>query len=335
MSMNYFMENECDQFKFYQLPKELYTLKKYKNLSNDACVLYAMLRDRLQVSVKNGWTDEEGRVYFIFSRAEAALMIRKTKKSVIKYFNELINVDLLEEKIIGDGRAYRLYLGKIQNNGDYIPEIKAKKERIKEDIKVKEKIKNKENTSKNDTGVKITPVKNLHGEGGVKITPRGVENLHPSNTNISNTKYIKKEKKKKSNFDLILDKYTENKELKETILDFIKYRKSIKKNLTDRALTLTLKKLDSFTSDDEIKIEIINNAIMQGWLTVYNLKADRLKEIENEKEQKAKKENKTEKIIYIDSLDEIEFYAKNLKGFKYLYDGKIYDENAKFVRNRE
>ena len=59
------------------------------------------------------------------------------------------------------------------------------------------------------------------------------------------------------------------------------------------------------------------------------------KEIENEKEQKAKKENKTEKIIYIDSLDEIEFYAKNLKGFKYLYDGKIYDENAKFVRNRE
>ena len=74
---------------------------------------------------------------------------------------------------------------------------------------------------------------------------------------------------------------------------------------------------------------------MQGWLTVYNLKADRLKEIENEKEQKAKKENKTEKIIYIDSLDEIEFYAKNLKGFKYLYDGKIYDENAKFVRNRE
>ena len=157
MAMNYFNEYDCDQFKFYQLPKELYTLKKYKNLSNDACVLYAMLRDRLQVSRKNGWIDEEGRVYFIFSRAEAALMIRKTKKSVIKYFNELINVDLLEEKIIEDGRAYRLYLGKIQNNGDYIPEIKAKKERIKEDIKVKEKIKNKENTSKNDTGVKITP----------------------------------------------------------------------------------------------------------------------------------------------------------------------------------
>ena len=333
--MNYFNEYDCDQFKFYQLPKELYELEKYKDLSNDACVLYAMLRDRLQVSRKNGWIDEEGRVYFIFSRAEAALMIRKSKNSIIKYFNELTKADLLEEREIEKGGAYRLYLGKIQNDGNYIPEIKAKKERIKEDIKVKEQSKNKKNTPKNDTGAKFTLVQNLNGEGGSNFGKGGVQKLHPSNTNISNTKYIKKEKKKKSNFDLILDKYTENKELKETILDFIKYRKSIKKNLTDRALTLTLKKLDSFTSHDEIKIEIINNAIMQGWLTVYNLKADRLKEIENEKEQKAKKENKTEKIIYIDSLDEIEFYAKNLKGFKYLYDGKIYDENAKFVRNRE
>jgi hypothetical protein len=274
MAMNYFNEYDCDQFKFYQLPKELYTLKKYKNLSNDACVLYAMLRDRLQVSRKNGWIDEEGRVYFIFSRAEAALMIRKTKKSVIKYFNELINVDLLEEKIIEDGRAYRLYLGKIQNNGDYIPEIKAKKERIKEDIKVKEKIKNKENTSKNDTGVKITPVKNLHGEGGVKITPRGVENLHPSNTNISNTEYIKKEKKKKSNFDKTIENYTDSEELREAILEFIKFRKGIKSSLTDRALTLLLRNLDKFAKNDNEKIEIINQSILNGWKGIFPLKID-------------------------------------------------------------
>lgn len=316
MSMNYFMENECDQFKFYQLPKELYELKKYETLSNDACVLYAMLRDRLQVSVKNGWVDEEGRVYFIYTREEAAIMIRKTERTIRKYFNELVEVNLLEEKI--DGRTYKLYLGKIQNNGKYIENIEKLKQK-REEKRLKK------------IGEKISPIKKT-GEKFSPIKAEKGKKFPPSNTEYnSNTEYIKKEKKKKSNFDLILDKYTENKELKETILDFIKYRKSIKKNLTDRALTLTLKKLDSFTSDDEIKIEIINNAIMQGWLTVYNLKADRLKEIE----QKAKKENKTEKIIYIDSLDEIEFYAKNLKGFKYLYDGKIYDENAKFVRNRE
>ena len=319
MAMNYFNEYDCDQFKFYQLPKELYELEKYKDLSNDACVLYAMLRDRLQVSVKNGWVDEEGRVYFIYTREEAAIMIRKTERTIRKYFNELVEVNLLEEKI--DGRTYKLYLGKIQNDGKYIENIEKLKQK-REEKRLKK------------IGEKISPIKKT-GEKFSPIKAEKGKKFPPSNTEYnSNTEYIKKEKKK-SNFDLILDEYTDNKELKETILDFIKYRKSIRKNLTDRALTLTLKKLDNFTSDDEIKIEILNNSIMQGWLTVYNLKADRLKEIENEKEQKAKKENKIEKIIYIDSLDEIEFYAKNLKGFKYLYDGKIYDENAKFVRNRE
>ena len=274
MTMNYFMENECDQFKFYQLPKELYELEKYKDLSNDACVLYAMLRDRLQVSLKNGWVDEEGRVYFIFSRAEAALMIRKSKNSIIKYFSELTKVDLLEEREIEKGGAYRLYLGKIQNDGDYIPEIKAKKERIKEDIKVKEQSKNKKNTLKNDTGAKFTPVQNLNGEGGSNFGKGGVQKLHPSNTNISNTKYIKKEKKKKSNFDKTIENYTDNEELREAILEFIKFRKGIKSSLTDRALTLLLRNLDKFAKNDNEKIEIINQSILNGWKGIFPLKID-------------------------------------------------------------
>jgi hypothetical protein len=273
MAMNYFMENECDQFKFYQLPKELYELKRYETLSNDACVLYAMLRDRLQVSRKNGWIDEEGRVYFIFSRAEAALMIRKSKNSIIKYFNELTKADLLEEREIEKGGAYRLYLGKIQNDGDYIPEIKAKKERIKEDIKVKEQSKNKKNTLKNDTGAKFTPVQNLNGEGGSNFGKGGVQKLHPSNTNISNTN-IKKEKKRKSNFDKTIENYTDNEELREAILEFIKFRKGIKSILTDRALTLLLRNLDKFAKNDNEKIEIINQSILNGWKGIFPLKID-------------------------------------------------------------
>ena len=271
--MNYFNEYDCDQFKFYQLPKELYELEKYKNLSNDACVLYAMLRDRLQVSRKNGWIDEEGRVYFIFSRAEAALMIRKSKNSIIKYFSELTKVDLLEEREIEKGGAYRLYLGKIQNDGDYIPEIKAKKERIKEDIKVKEQSKNKKNTLKNDTGAKFTPVQNLNGEGGSNFGKGGVQKLHPSNTNISNTN-IKKEKKKKSNFDKTIENYTDSEELREAILEFIKFRKGIKSSLTDRALTLLLRNLDKFAKNDNEKIEIINQSILNGWKGIFPLKID-------------------------------------------------------------
>ncbi len=259
MSMNYFMENECDQFKFYQLPKELYELKKYETLSNDACVLYAMLRDRLQVSVKNGWVDEEGRVYFIYTREEAAIMIRKTERTIRKYFNELVEVNLLEEKI--DGRTYKLYLGKIQNNGKYIENIEKLKQK-REEKRLKK------------IGEKISPIKKT-GEKFSPIKAEKGKKFPPSNTEYnSNTEYIKKEKKKKSNFDKTIENYTDSEELREAILEFIKFRKGIKSSLTDRALTLLLRNLDKFAKNDNEKIEIINQSILNGWKGIFPLKID-------------------------------------------------------------
>lgn len=259
MSMNYFMENECDQFKFYQLPKELYELKKYEILSNDACVLYAMLRDRLQVSVKNGWVDEEGRVYFIYTREEAAIMIRKTERTIRKYFNELVEVNLLEEKI--DGRTYKLYLGKIQNNGKYIENIEKLKQK-REEKRLKK------------IGEKISPIKKT-GEKFSPIKAEKGKKFPPSNTEYnSNTEYIKKEKKKKSNFDKTIENYTNSEELREAILEFIKFRKGIKSSLTDRALTLLLRNLDKFAKNDNEKIEIINQSILNGWKGIFPLKID-------------------------------------------------------------
>ena len=259
MSMNYFMENECDQFKFYQLPKELYELKKYETLSNDACVLYAMLRDRLQVSVKNGWVDEEGRVYFIYTREEAGIMIRKTERTIRKYFNELVEVNLLEEKI--DGRTYKLYLGKIQNNGKYIENIEKLKQK-REEKRLKK------------IGEKISPIKKT-GEKFSPIKAEKGKKFPPSNTEYnSNTEYIKKEKKKKSNFDKTIENYTNSEELREAILEFIKFRKGIKSSLTDRALTLLLRNLDKFAKNDNEKIEIINQSILNGWKGIFPLKID-------------------------------------------------------------
>lgn len=257
--MNYFNEYDCDQFKFYQLPKELYELEKYKDLSNDACVLYAMLRDRLQVSVKNGWVDEEGRVYFIYTREEAAIMIRKTERTIRKYFNELVEVNLLEEKI--DGRTYKLYLGKIQNNGKYIENIEKLKQK-REEKRLKK------------IGEKISPIKKT-GEKFSPIKAEKGKKFPPSNTEYnSNTEYIKKEKKKKSNFDKTIENYTDNEELREAILEFIKFRKGIKSILTDRALTLLLRNLDKFAKNDNEKIEIINQSILNGWKGIFPLKID-------------------------------------------------------------
>lgn len=96
---------------------------------------------------------------------------------------------------------------------------------------------------------------------------------------------IKKEKdKKKTTFDKLIDEHTSNVELKETLIDFIIMRKTIKKPMTDKALKLLLNKLNKYAAnDDNKKIYMLNESIEHSWQTVYEPK-DYIKDIPKEKE---------------------------------------------------
>lgn len=54
--------------------------------------------------------------------------------------------------------------------------------------------------------------------------------------------------------------------------DFCEYRKKIKKPLTEKGVNLICKKLDGLSSDINEQIEILNNTIANGWVSVYPLK---------------------------------------------------------------
>ena len=95
--------------RFYQLPKFLFD-PEFKGLSNDARVLYALLRDRHELSIKNGWVDEEGYVYLIFKREDMEKLLGVSDKTVIKAINNLKKYNLIEEQRLGQGRANRIYL---------------------------------------------------------------------------------------------------------------------------------------------------------------------------------------------------------------------------------
>ena len=64
---DYFYGAEADQFSFYRIPKVLFTEERFKSISAEAKVLYGLLLDRMSLSARNGWLDDEGRVYIIFS----------------------------------------------------------------------------------------------------------------------------------------------------------------------------------------------------------------------------------------------------------------------------
>ena len=79
---------------------------------------------------------------------------------------------------------------------------------------------------------------------------------------------------KKPNLYRIIEEYTENADLQQALKDFVKLRKTLKSPLTDRALTLSINKLDKLATDDETKIAIINQSIERGWKGLFPLKKE-------------------------------------------------------------
>lgn len=62
--------NECLENVYYQIPKELFINPGYKKLSSDSKLLYALLLDRLSISMVNEWIDKGGNIFLVFSRKE-------------------------------------------------------------------------------------------------------------------------------------------------------------------------------------------------------------------------------------------------------------------------
>ena len=68
LNLNYYYGNEADQYSFYRIPKILLTDRRYKGVSLEAKVLYGLLLDRMGLSARNGWLDDNGRVPLLHPR---------------------------------------------------------------------------------------------------------------------------------------------------------------------------------------------------------------------------------------------------------------------------
>lgn len=91
-----------------------------------------------------------------------------------------------------------------------------------------------------------------------------------------NGKKISDSKESKT-FDQLIEEYTTNEELRQELKEHLKVRKQKKAALTNRAIELSLSKLDKIAADDYEKIKIVQNAIMSGWTGFFPLKPDEKK----------------------------------------------------------
>mgnify|MGYP000759077436 CR=1 FL=1 len=107
---DYFYEQSGEMFSYFRVPKILFRDIKFKDLSTDAKTLYGILLDRMGLSVKNGWLDEQGRVYIIFPVQEVMDALGYADNKATKLFRELEKFGLIERKRRGLGKPNLIYV---------------------------------------------------------------------------------------------------------------------------------------------------------------------------------------------------------------------------------
>jgi hypothetical protein len=71
-----------------------------------------------------------------------------------------------------------------------------------------------------------------------------------------------------------IKKYSDDPELNDTIISFIKFRKDIKKPMNDHTIDLLIKKLEKMDPSIKNQIEILNQSMLNGWQGIFPLKED-------------------------------------------------------------
>lgn len=150
--------------RYFKLPKLLFESPRYEDMRLDSKVSYSILKDRLSLSLKNNWVDEEGRIYLVYSNLKLMKILNCSKSTLLRIKKQLTEYGLMQEVQQSNSEkgtlANKIYLGNLVVDDSF-------------------------SFSDEDD---IPPVSNLH-QGGVKFTPGGVSNSAPSETEYNETEY--------------------------------------------------------------------------------------------------------------------------------------------------
>lgn len=127
MGFNYFYNRDGDKFNFIRVPQVFFEDDIFKNLSSDAKLLYSILLARIGLSYKNGWVDECGRVFIIFTLKEIMEKMNCAKSSAVKILDELDakkGIGLIERKRLGLGKPNIIYVKDFLNTEVQNREVK-------------------------------------------------------------------------------------------------------------------------------------------------------------------------------------------------------------------
>lgn len=94
----YLTDTRLQGLQYIVVPKALLTSAPRLGLDVDDAVMYCVLRSRCDLSLRNGWLDELGRVYIYYTREQMASYLGWGKKKTIDAFRHLTEAGLIVEQ---------------------------------------------------------------------------------------------------------------------------------------------------------------------------------------------------------------------------------------------
>ncbi|EZY69325.1 replication initiator protein A [Staphylococcus aureus] len=102
--------SEFETSRFYQLPKFLFEDKYFSKMSTDAKVMYALLKDRFELSRLNNWVDSENNIYLLYTNKKLCSILNYAEPKIIKLKKELEKYNLIINERQGLNKPNKIYL---------------------------------------------------------------------------------------------------------------------------------------------------------------------------------------------------------------------------------
>lgn len=129
LQLDYYYGIEAEQFSFYRVPRLLIKDERFKKLSSDAKLLYGLMLDRMSLSIKNEWFDEDNRAYIIYTIDSIMEDLGCGKEKAVKVLAELDSVKgigLVEKVRRGLGKPDIIYVKNFASLAENVDEKSLK-----------------------------------------------------------------------------------------------------------------------------------------------------------------------------------------------------------------
>ena len=111
--MELYRLKDSNRQRFLKTPKDLILNKCYRNiLTSDAKLVYSLLLDRMELSRKNEWVNENNEIYLIFTKKNIATALGISPRTVYKAFNLIEDLNLIKQERQGLNRPNKIYIAK-------------------------------------------------------------------------------------------------------------------------------------------------------------------------------------------------------------------------------